>query len=372
MKYFIRDFFAKAYMCFCALKPLDNKCIVFKSDRGLQCTDSPYALFQEVRENYLDFKCIWVLKDLTKVPEGAVAVKEGSLQEIKALAISKYWIDNKRKGCWTRKRKGQVYIQTWHGPIAIKKIERDIEDRLPEYYVKSAKHDSKIADYFLSSSAWTTEFYRKSFWYDGNILEFGSPRSDIFYQDYARYYKKIKEHYQLPDDVKLLLYAPTFRDDGSIDAYDMDYKQTIKLMEKRFGGNWKILLRLHPNILNKQFILHYDQDILNGNTITDINELIVACDMLITDYSSCMFDAMEARKRVIIYASDIEKYRNERGFYFSMEELPFAKAENMQELKERIICFNESEYRAKVDAFKNKLQIFNRGDAAERTLSYII
>ncbi len=368
----IRDLIAQIYMIICWIYPLETKKIAFKSDRGKQCSDSPLALFNTASRIYPEYKLVWILKDPSTAPEGCSVVKEGSLEEIKALATAKFWVDNKRKGCWIRKRKGQVYIQTWHGPIALKKIEKDVEEKLPSYYVKSAKHDSRMADYFLSSSAWTTEFFRKSFWYEGRILEFGTPRSDIFYKENAGIREKILIHYKLNQDTKILLYAPTFRDDGSIDAYDMDYLKLKSLLESRFGGFWKILLRLHPNIIDKQSNVQYNHDILNGNEVNDINELIIACDALITDYSSCMFDAMEAGKKVILYASDIEKYRTDRGFYFSVEDLPFCLVENMQELESAVLSFDEAAYMSRIEMFKSQLQIFNKGDASERILSYLL
>ncbi|MBQ6214580.1 MAG: CDP-glycerol glycerophosphotransferase family protein [Oscillospiraceae bacterium] len=371
MKYFFRDFFAKAYMCFCALIPLDNKSIVFKSDRGLQCTDSPYALFREVRENYPDYKCIWVLKDLTKVPEGAVAVKEGSLQEIKALATSKYWIDNKRKGCWTTKRAEQIYIQTWHGAIFLKKIEKEIEQNLPEYYIKSAKHDSAIADYMLSSCEWATEYIRKYFWYNGVVLKYGIPRSDILYSKPERIIETIRNHYGLLPEERFVLYAPTFRDNGRTDVFKLDFDTIRNCLKLRFGGEWKVVVRLHPNLSGLNSPIIYDQNVLNGNQMQDIYAQIISCDFLITDYSSVMFDGMEADIPVLLYAPDIEEYRNNRGFTFSFEELPFRIATTDNELKEEILQFNRDSYNSQINLFKNTLGFYPSGHASKSIVKLV-
>lgn len=372
MKFWLRDNVVRAYMMMCRIYPINNKMFVFKSDRGGGCTDSPLCLFETLREKYPDYEAVWVLNDPAQKPEGAKVVKEGSFAEVKALATAGFWVDNKRKGCWTIKRKGQKYIQTWHGPIALKRVEKDIEDKLPPYYVKSCKHDSKIVDYFLSGSKWTTEFYRRSFWYDGEILELGIPRSDKLFRDPGDMITKIHEIYGLEDSVRLILYAPTFRDDGRRDVYCMDYHKVVDAMRERFGGDWKILVRMHPNMQKEKGIVTFDDEVLNGNLVEDIGDLIMSSDLLITDYSSCMFDAMEAGRKVLIFAPDIEMYREDRGFAMPMEDLPFEIAENNSELLEMIRSFDETVYADNVKAFSDKIGILDDGNASVKILEYLL
>lgn len=372
MIFWFRDLLVRAYMLICRVYPIDKKKVVFKSDRGGGCTDSPLALFEMMSEKYPDYKAIWVLKDISRKPAGCKAVKEGSLAEVRALATAGIWVDNKRKGCWTVKRKGQTYIQTWHGPIALKRVEKDIEDKLPAYYVKSCKHDSKLADYFLSGSKWTTQFYRSSFWYEGEILEFGVPRNDKFFRDPVEFVEKVNNHYGIQSPVNLVLYAPTFRDDGRRDVYCLDYYRLLKNLQKQFGGDWKILVRMHPNMQSEAGIVSFDQNVLNGNSIEDIGDLIMACKILITDYSSCMFDAMEAGKTVMIFSTDIDQYRNDRGFAIPMEELPFQIAKTNDELEENILSFNKSEYTNRVSNFSNKIGILDDGNASIKILHYLL
>ena len=372
MKFFIRDFFARLYMLLCRVYPVNEKRIVFKSDRGVGCSDSPFALFQELKKSYPDYEAIWVLKDLSKRPENAIAVKESSLSEMKALATSKYWIDNKRKGCWAIKRKGQKYVQTWHGPIALKKVEKDIEDKLPPYYVKSAKHDSAIADYFLSSSKWTTSFYRSCFWYKGEILEFGVPRSDVFYKKPIEEIRDIRDHFGVSDSCHIVLYAPTFRDDGNVDVFALDYERLISTLEKKFGGDWKVIVRLHPNLTGIEGIVHYNENVLNGNTVGDISNIILACDVLITDYSSCMYDAMEAGKTVFLYAPDIDVYGKDRGFVMPLTDLPFSIGEDIDELCAVIENFKNDKYIERVKEFSTRIGIFDNGSASEKVLNFLL
>lgn len=369
---YIKAFISRLVMVVCCLFPFQEDKVVFKSDRGQQATDSPLALYKAMRRLYPNFDYVWVLTNPSKTIDGARAVKHGSIQEIYELATAHIWIDNKRKGLWTTKRKNQIYVQTWHGPIALKKIEKDIEEKLQPYYVKSAKHDSKVCDYFLSSSKWTTNFYRNSFWYEGNILELGLPRSDIFYQDHSKTKQAVYDFYGLDQSVRFVLYAPTFRDGDSLSCYDIDFDRLIDTLSTKFGGCWKVILRLHPNLLENQSKLQYGDNVLNGNKISDINDLIVSCDILITDYSSCMFDAMEADKIVLLYATDIDNYKDERGFYFDLMELPFPLSENNDSLNDLIDEFDITAYEQKVQVFKDSLQLFNNENSSEKISRFLL
>ena len=372
MLIYIKSFISRLIMIVCRLFPMNKDKVVFKSDRGQQCTDSPLVLFKAMRQLYPNHDYVWIVTDVSQTIEGARIVKHGSIKEIYELATSRIWIDNKRKGLWTVKRNNQIYVQTWHGPIALKKVEKDIEDKLHPYYVKSAKHDSKVCDYFLSSCKWATNFYRNSFWYDGEILELGVPRSDIFYQDHSSIKKSIYEFYGLDDQTKLVLYAPTFRDIDSLSCYDIDMDRLVHTLSVKFGGKWKVILRLHPNLLNDQANLVYNENVLNGNKINDINDLIVSSEILITDYSSCMFDAMEAGKIVLLYATDIDNYRNERGFYFDLNELPFPIGENNDSFINLIADFNVDAYNHDVQVFKNQLHLFNNANSSFNLSNFLL
>ena len=367
----IRDTVARALMLAFRLNQIDQKKVVFKSDRGIHCSDSPLALFETWKKMHPEYRFVWILKDCNNVPEGAEAVKEGSFAEIRALATAKYWVDNKRKGCWALKRKGQVYIQTWHGALFLKRVEKDIEDKLPRYYVKSAKHDSSIADFFLSSCKWSTEYYRRCFWYNGPILEYGVPRSDVFYRDSSKAKEKVFNYYRLDSKDRFLLYAPTFRDDGR-DIYALDYNRLLQSLKSKFGGSWKIVVRLHPNIQAERKMIIYSDDVLDGNLIPDINGMIVACDIMITDYSSVMFDAMEAKKTVFLFAPDIDDYRKDRGFTFSLDELPFPIAEDNEQLNRLVKDFNENKYHMKTGMFLDRIGLFNDGHASEKIIQRVL
>ena len=233
----IRDIIPKLFMYCCRIFPVKKHKIVFKSFRGIGCSDNPRAIYDELYRQRPDYEYIWVTQDLSRAVTGAKMVRHGSLREIYHLATARLWIDNKRKGCWVVKRKGQIYIQTWHGGIALKKIEKDAESSLPKYYIKSCKHDSRIADYFISGSKWQNWQYKHAFWFRKDILRFGLPRADILYRDPMEYRRKVCSFYKIPKDTKILLYAPTFRDDGDVSVYNINYAELKNSLESLFKAN---------------------------------------------------------------------------------------------------------------------------------------
>ena len=372
MKNEIRDILPRLLMYCFRIFRIDQHKAVFKSFRGIGCGDNPRAVYDEMRKVRPDYKYIWITQDLNDSVPGAEMVKHGSVREIFELATARLWVDNKRKGCWASKRKGQLYIQTWHGGVCLKKIEKDAEENLPAYYIKSAIKDSHMADAMTSSSKWQNDQYRNAFWFENTILEYGLPRADIFYQDQTATYDSVRRYYGLPSDAKILLYAPTYRDDHRTDVFNIDYEMASSLLSQKFGGDWYVIVRLHPNIADKAGVIEYNEKVINGTPYPIMNELVIGSDFLITDYSSCMFDAMEAGKKVIIYAADIEQYDDDRGFYFDIRELPFPVAENNEELADIIAEFDEDDYWKKVASFREQVGLFSDGHASERTVQYIL
>lgn len=370
--YTVKGYFAHCFMKVCGFFPIQNK-IVFSSYNASAYADSPKIIYEKFLEkNNNKYKYIWLMNDDSIEIVGAEVIKGRTLKALYHLATAKGWVDNIRKPASIVKRKKQYYVQTWHANIGLKKVEADAVDKLSELYVKSAKNDSKMADLFLAGSKWASQNYRDAFWYDGKILEYGLPRSDIFYKEPGSYIKKVHEYYELDSDTKMALYAPTFRANGNLECYKLDYNKLLHQLQNRWRGEWKILVRLHPNIQNQQNTIEYNKDILNGSIYKDISELIIASDLLITDYSSCMFDAMEAGKKVMLFATDIEEYMADRGTYFSFEELPFLLAEDGEALYKNIEEFDEIIYEKKAKAFMKRCGFCNCANSTEKIVDYII
>lgn len=351
--------------------PIKKNKIVFTSFEGWKYNDNPRAIYEKMAELRPEYEYIWLMQERDYEISGAKVIKYNSVGAIYELATAKVWIDNCRKSLWIHKRKKQFYLQTWHGAIAVKKIEKDAEDKLPKEYIKAAIHDSQMADLFISSAKWVTNNYRTSFWYNKKILEKGLPRSDIFYRNSLNIRKKVKEYFGLHHE-NIVLYAPTFRKSDSLKHYSIKFDEMKKVFSEKFGGDWVFILRLHPGLNHVSDCFFTEKGVINGSKYEDINELIVASDFVISDYSSCMFDAMEAGKKVVIYADDIKEYKTERGGYFEMEELPFEIAETNEELKEKIVGFDEEIYMQQIEKFMKTLGFFREQNASLNVVNYLV
>ena len=292
--------------------------IVFENFAGRGYGDNPKYIAEELISRNLNYDIVWLVKPGSKYqfPDAIRTVVTGGLKEVYELATSRVWVDNNRKSLWVHKAKNQKYIQTWHGFYPLKKMEKDAVKSLTDSYVKSAKHDGKITDLMVSGCKARTKIYQDSFWYDGEIKEWGTPRNDIFFKKEIDYRSVVGEFFGIPKNKKILLYAPTFRDDHSIDAYDIDFNRILSSFTKRFGGDWCALIRLHPAVRGKsEEFIKYNDNIINASSYDDIQELFAACDFFITDYSDCMFEFSLTNKPVLLYASDLEAYTHGRSFY---------------------------------------------------------
>lgn len=268
-------------------------------------------------------------------------------------------------------RRKQIYLQTWHSSLRLKKIEKDA-NLGPDYEVW-AKSDSKKISVIISGCTFSSQIFRNSFWYSGKILEIGTPRIDYLLnlkeEDVLGFMKKAS----LDSDFHYLLYAPTFRRAGDTTAYNIDYKLLINSLEEKFGGKWRILFRLHPNLKDVVDIDSLPSCCIDMSGYDDIQELIAISDIMITDYSSCMFDMAFIGKLCILYASDLEQYiKNERNLYFDIASLPFPLAKNNGDLNELIKLFNANDYKSKLSKFMNEIGSFEKGTACGEILNFIV
>lgn len=349
---------------------VNQKKIVITNFYGKGYGDNPKYIVEELLKKDLNLDIVWIVNDLNyKLPKGIRKCKKYSVKSIYEFMTSKIWIDNCRKYYFYNifKKSSTVYIQTWHGGISMKKIEKEAESNLNNSYILSAKHDSQMIDYFISGSSWQTDDIKRNFWYTGRILEIGLPRNDVLLKK-NNFKDKILETYNLPKKCKLLLYAPTFRSNNKIKF--MDFKLLLNSLKKRFGGEWVILLRLHPNI--KDIEVDLPLFVKNVTSYDDSQQLISASDILITDYSSIMFDMMLLNKPIFIYANDISYYVNDRNFKFQFNELPFRYAEDDENLSKIIINFDKNKYNHNLENFKNKLKLYDDGKASSKVACVIL
>lgn len=366
-----RIFLVKIFNLF----PIKREKIIFSNFNGKGYGDNPKYILEEINNRKLNYDLVWVLKDISSkstLPDNVRYVKYNSLKYFYNICTAKVWIDNHRKIIDLEKRKDQFYIQTWHGGIALKKIEKDALESLDPKYIKQAKHDSSMIDLMISNSGFCTKMYKEAFWYDGEILEAGSPRNDALLNNNLSK-EKIYKNLKIEKNKKILMYAPTFRKDESLENYNIDFKELIDILEKETKEEWIVLIRLHPNIADKskELIKGMSGKVIDTSNYGDMYELMQIADTLITDYSSVMFEFSFTEKPVFLYANDISKYIEDRGFYFEYRELPYSIAENNEELRTNILNFKDEEYKAKLHTFFEKLHLFEGGDASKKVVDVI-
>lgn len=356
--------------------PIDKNKIVVCNYFGKGYGDNGKYIVEKIKEQELEYDVVWLLKsDLfgkVTLPAGVRVVKYGSLRGLYELSTAKVWLDNSRKEFFPVKRKNQYYIQTWHSPLRLKKIEKDAESKLSPQYVKLAKKDSQNIDLLISGCDFSWNIYRHSFWYEGEILKCGTPRCDLFFYDNKDIKDKVLVHFGLTDNYKLIIFAPTFRSSHNLEPYVLEFKRILETVKKRFGGEWKLLVRLHPNVSSLASLIKYDEEIINATEYEDMQELLSASDILITDYSSSMFDMVIARKICFVHGADMDSYlEKERDLYFNFGELPFAFSKTTQELLNNIVNYNEEAYLKRLNTFSKKIGLYENGTASEQLVERI-
>ncbi|KIL49359.1 glycero-phosphotransferase [Jeotgalibacillus soli] len=295
-----------------------------------------------------------------------------SLRYFYELCTAKVIITNFRTTDLYKKRKNQYYIQTWHSSLRLKQIEKDAEEALPPHYVQMAKKDSVKCDLLLSGCQYSTEIFKRSFWYNGEIFEHGTPRNDVLFQGDRGGKNEVYHRLKISPEKKIVLYAPTFRKNNNLEIYDLDYKNISRDLEAKFKGEWVVLVKLHPHLISKSSQLIYGENVMDVTSYDDIQELLMIADVLISDYSSLMFDFAITKRPCFLYVPDVKEYiSQERKLYFDLMELPFISAANNQELLKKIDEFNEEEYKERLTAFLTHVGSFENGHACEHLLNRI-
>ncbi len=357
--------------------------IVFSNFNKGGYGDNPKYIAEEILRQNLGYELVWIVKDpkkdKAKFPKDIKLVKYNSKEALKELQSAKVWVSNTRFNRYIKqglvKKNEQTYIQTWHGSLGIKRIEKDLSDIIHLNYKKFSQIDSQMTDYLISPSSFDTKTLSSCFWFDKKFLEIGYPRNDIFFLDEktkSEKIKTIKDKLNIPHGKKILLYAPTFRDSKKIDVYDIDLNQVQKALSEKDNCEFISLVRLHPHLQKKSTqITEKYPDTINVTTYPDIQELLLISDVLITDYSSSIFDFMLMKKPAFFYAKDIKEYTKERGFYIDLEKMPFPVAYNNVDMVKNIENFSIQDYQQKLEEFMKNRICYDKGDSSKKCVELI-
>lgn len=331
MKVFIR-----IYYILRIFTKLNDKRILFESYWGKSISCNPKAMMDYMVENrYDDYQFIVVYNGKDKTSDDRIKyVNIRSIDYLYYLCTSKYWVANSHIMGELKPKKNQVYMQTWHAAGAFKKFGLDIieseDDRAHEKL--AWRKEAQNWDYLLCSSEEVRKIYSNAFGVSKDIIyPIGIPRNDCFYNKEKILESKKYINSQIGNKLgkKIILYAPTFRDNREFKLmFDFDK------LYKELGDEYVILLKLHPNIMDDAINIDkkYSNFVFNFSHYGEMQELLLAADLLITDYSSVIFDFALTGNPIILYSYDLEEYKNEiRGFYYEYESFvpgPIVKTEN--------------------------------------------
>ena len=350
-----------------------KKKIVFDNFNGKGYGCNPKYIAEEIIKEKLNYDLVWLVNDLNEeMPKEIRKVKRKSIRSYYELRTAKVWIDNVRNSKTIKKHKNQFYIQTWHGSLGMKGIEGAVEKYLNKNYVKEAKIDAKMTDLILTNNKNQLEYIKKYFWYNGQVLCVGMPRCDIIYNTPKEIEDKVYKYFKIDKHKKIVLYAPTFRNNENSDVYKFNYEKCCIELKKKFKEDFVMLVRFHPNTKIDSDFIKFNKMVINATKYSDVQELIATSMVIITDYSSIAFEAGLVYKPVFLYTKDLDEYiKNERKLIYSFDEIPFDVFKNEEKLLEGIKNFNQKEYTKKCKKYYQSIGVVDNCNASEEIVKII-
>ncbi len=372
---------------------VSDKTIVFESFMGRTFSDSQKALYKEMLKDefFKDYTFIWAFKDVENYKhleenKNTKVVKYGSKEFMKCMAKAKWWITNSRLPEYLIKKKSQKYIQCWHG-TPLKRLGFDIEveggnalNTLKEIKEKY-EDDAKRYDYMLSPSAFCTEkfasaFNLKKLKKEDVIVELGYPRNDYLFNHTEEDVVKLKNELGIPLDKKVILYAPTWRDNQHQAGvgYTYDLNLDFDRLKEKLSDEYVIIFRTHYFVASQFNFDKYKGFIFNMSNHDDVNECYILSDIIITDYSSVFFDYANLKRPMLFYMYDLDEYQGKlRDFYFGLDELPGPIVKTQDELENEILNIKDydKKFGDKYTTFTNRFTYLDSGDCSKRVIEKI-
>jgi len=355
--------------------PVRNKQIYFSS-HNKQYSCSPRRIYENLKEHYKEeLLYIWIGGDVdNKSDSHTIFVSYTSLKCVFYLFTSKIIISNQGYPAWIPFRKSQVLIDTWHG-MAYKQIGiRDSEKEKKHYLQFIAKKIGARTDFILSPCKKFTDTISKALLIDpAKFLPYGLPRNDLFFSS-SMDKDLIKNKIGIDPSTSIILYAPTYRGEPHYNKYKlsdagMDFPAVINAAAAMFGKKFILLYRAHHAMINTDT---GDDSFKNVTSYPDMQDLLYVADILITDYSSTIWDFSFSFKPCFLFTPDIEEYINERDFYMPVSEWPFPFATTNEQLCKNILNFNEDANIQKIKQHHAALGSYENGDATKKVSQLII
>ena len=361
----VKDAVSKALYSFFSLFPLSDK-VVGSSFYGVEYENNPRFVYEKLQEKYPELKKYWIKNKKANYDLPSYVTQVTSLVcKIYAYATAKVIIDSHFVPMYYKMRKGQRSICRYHGGIGIKRNSKEVPSRAK---TESPSHNAKNMTLFISNSAFTTNVIRTSLEFNGPVLKCGYPKDDPLFDQQDEYKKRVCEHYGISTEKKFCMYAPTYRQDrDDLSGFGIDLKSVCAALSDKFGGEWVGIVKWHPKqkISKEQSKAMYGDAVIDATDYNNMQELIIASDAFVSDYSSCIFEAAERKMPCFSYATDWETFRYEQGVHFEIDELPFPYCRNNEELISAIRDFDTDKYLVELDAFMEREGLCDTGKASE-------
>ena len=353
--------------------PVKKGRIIFNSYRGSQYSCNPKYISEYLEKyNNGNYELIWAFNHPEKYyylkDRGIKVVKYGSLKRFYYESTCTFSVNNVGSFSWLPTRNGQYHINTWHGGGCYKKVSLG-EKRNGYLYIKSLLLTADETSFFISSSKFSTNnIIPNDFGYKGKILNYGLPRNDVFFDDdeMLQLKNKVLKQFDLLNNVYIILYAPTWRYDMTCNITFPDFKSISTIISEKTGRDVCVLVRRHPNLRT-----NIDHGYIDVTSYPDMQELLCASDMLISDYSSCIWDYSFTFRPCILFIPDLKEYETERGFCIDIRKWGFPISTDNEELKKIIKNFDVHKFKKSIDEHHKVLGSFENGYARKAIMNLI-
>ncbi|MBR0366950.1 MAG: CDP-glycerol glycerophosphotransferase family protein [Clostridia bacterium] len=354
---------------------VDPKKAVFMSFQGRSYNDNPRFISERLHERCPEAKIVWLFKEAAMphareiAPDYVKIVHCVSPEAYHELATARVWVDNFTKSNLLRHKKGQqFYIQTWHGDRPIKKICYD-----EPMWAKGPYRIEERADRVLTGSKFGENMYRTAFRYKGEYITEGAPRNDMLVRSDPGEIRRVRERLGVPGGVKLLLYAPTYRENAAVvpKRAQMDLMRTLDCLEKKTGDRWLCLFRAHYKSQGIDLEAVKDR-LVDVSQYDEMAELLLAADMVLTDYSTAATDFILRDKPALFFVADWAEYISTREVYFDVHDAPFLLSEDQPALEKLIEGLTEEKIKQNCADIRDYFGVTETGRATDAVCDYIL
>ncbi len=359
--------------------PTNSKKIAIMTNTS-RYTCNPKYIYEELVRRGDDFDIVWLVKDLantTGYPEGTRVVQYDTEEGIREAFSAKLWLDNGIAfSDHFDKKPDQLHIQTMHGSLGIKNLDNAVLSRNASGARGQlvVQRESANTNYVITNSKFEEDVFRRVFWKETPMMRMGHARTDILFEDdpavIGRIRNTLRDEYGIPVDCKLALFAPTYRKGLTADDVYIDYPRLKAILEKKFGGEFAVMVRLHNRTKNLDLEGLDNPFVYDVSDYPDMQEIMLVSEIGITDYSSWIFDYVVTKRPGFHYVTDIGWYLKKTGLAYPIDQSPFPYALTHEALMQEIENFDNDAFMTGVEAFLEDKQAVDDGHSAERIADF--